>query len=270
MALTGKSVEEIEQLKQEMLRHIPEDGTTIGNKTLRDDRLNWKEDLYLAVRAQLIEQAAITTGRGKGGSVRRIIEQGTAIEVIETGELPNDPYPNEESLYDSLSSVIRDRWVKEGTFDQVLVENTARGGRRRDGIWSRPDITVAAMTTFTYVPGRVFDVVTFEVKHYSGLDVTSVYEALAHRRSATRSIVLAYIPDDQLETMQAAIVPEIEEEAARHGIGLIVASDPENFDTWTVLEEGERAEPDPARLNNFIRNQLAESSRDKIVRWFRV
>ncbi|WP_321333175.1 hypothetical protein [Breoghania sp.] len=275
MPLTGKSTEEIEALEAELMAGVPAEGNSIGNKRLRDEILQWETSLYLAVRKRLIDDGKLITGRGKGGSIRRAPteeEPGPAqdVEGAPEAELPQRAlFPEEKDLYDPMLAVIKDRWVLDQPFDQVLVEKTDRGGRRPDGIWTRPDITVAAMTSYTFVPGRHFDIVTFEIKHYSGLNVTAVYEALAHRRAATRSYVLVYVPDDQLEKFETPTLAEVVEEASRHGIGLIVAGDPTDFDTWDIREDAERLQPDPARLNIFIRNQLSEGTKDQIVRWFR-
>lgn len=274
MPLTGKSTEEIEQLETELLNGVPEDGRSIGNKSLRDEILQWDSDFYLAVRKRLIESGQLITGRGKGGSVRRApidVEADIVQEDnVAIADQPNgQPFPDEDSLYDPMLEVIRNRWTLDQPFDQVLVERTDRGGRRSDGIWTRPDITVAAITSYAYVPGRHFDIVTFEIKHYSGLNVTAVYEALAHRRAATRSYLLVYVPEDQIDTFEVPTLAEIAEEANRHGIGLIVASSPSDFDTWDMKEDADRVIPDPSRLNTFIRNQLSEGTKDQIVRWFR-
>lgn len=274
MPLTGMDGNEIARLEQHFLDEVPVDGSSIGNRRLRVERLNWDNDLYLAVRKRLVDSGMLVIGRGRGGSLRRTLnDEGPVHEEVARGEaeFPEAPvpFPDEASLYDSMLRVIRDRWIMEQPFDQYLVERTDRGGRRPDGVWTRPDITVAAMTSYTFVPGRHFDIVTFEVKHHSGLNVTAVYEALAHRRSASRAYVLVYIPDELLDTFESPMLTEITDEAARHGIGLIVAGDPADFDTWDVREEPTRIAPDPARMNTFIRNQLSEGSRDQIVRWFR-
>lgn len=274
MPLTGKSHQEITDLENAFLEAVPDDGSSIGNKRLRDEILKWDSNIYLAVRKRLLDTGTLTVGKGKGGSVRRTpIEQeaepAEPIEAIAAVEA-HQPYPDEASLYDPMLVVIRDRWTLDQPFDQVLVEKTDRGGRRADGIWTRPDITVAAMTSYTFVPGRHFDIVTFEIKHYSGLNVTAVYEALAHRRSATRSYLLVYVPDNLLEQLESPTLSEIIEEASRHGIGLIIAGDPTDFDSWDIREDATRTSPDPARMNTFIRNQLSEGTKDQIVRWFRV
>lgn len=271
MPLTGKTADEIKELENEFIQQVPQDGSSIGNKALRDVALRWDRALYDAIKSRLLDDGRIVSGRGRGGSVKRFVEQ----EIVENEEeeaadaIPADPFPTEESLYESLIVQINEAWAKDQPFDRYAVENTSRGGRRADGTWSRPDICVAAMTSYTYVPGRIFDVITFEVKHYSGLNLTALYEALAHRRSATRSYVLAYVPENQ-EAAYEDRLKEIEEECQKTGIGLIVAINPNSFDDWDIRVEAQRFEPDATRLNNFIRAQLTEGTRDAIVRWFRV
>ena len=279
MPLTGKPAAEISDLEAQFLNGVPDDGTSIGNKRLRDEVLGWDSDLYLAVRKRLIDAGSLVVGRGKGGSVRRLIEEAgpgpqeaevQAVEPAAAEPAAADPFADEASLYAPVTDVIRNRWIQDQPFDQVLVEQTDRGGRRKDGIWTRPDVTVAAMTSYTYVPGRHFDIITFEIKRHSGFNVTAIYEALAHRRAATRSYVFVYIPENLQDTFENPTLVDISEEASKHGIGLIVASDPSDFDTWDIREDAVRVSPDPARLNAFIRNQMSEGSREQIVRWFRI
>ena len=74
MPLTGKTADEIEALERQFINGVPNDGTRIGNRRLRRETLGWDEEIYFAVRRRLIEDGLIETGRGKGGSVRRIVE----------------------------------------------------------------------------------------------------------------------------------------------------------------------------------------------------
>ncbi|MCY4560548.1 MAG: hypothetical protein OXF79_30120 [Chloroflexi bacterium] len=270
MPLTGKDVSEIKQLKFQLLEAVPANGTTIGNKALRE-KLEWEPDFYLAVRGRLIDDRKLVLGKGKGGSVRRLLAEspGMPEDAPDVAEVEEGQFTTERSLYAPMLKVIRNRWIKEQPFNNVIVEDTSQGGRRADGIWSRPDITVVASTTYTYVPNKHFDVVTFEVKHHNRIDVTAVYEALAHRRSATRSYVLVYVPDEKLPLFESPTLAEIADEATKHGVGFIVAGDPQDYDTWEIREEASNMVPDPSRLNKFIRDQLSEGTRDEIVRWFR-
>ena len=267
MNLIGKNKNQINQLKSQLLDAVPEDGRNVGNKTLRDG-LGWDSDTYRAVRDRLINDGDLVLGRGKGGSVRRLRAEPTGGTAVVANVADGD-IPDEASLYDPMLEAIRSGWTKEQPFDHVIVEDTSRGGARPDGIWSRPDITVLASTMYTYVPNKHFDVITFEVKHYKRLDVTAVYEALAHRRSATRAYVLVYVPDEILPQLENPTLADIADEAIKHGVGFIIAGDPTDYDTWDVREVASIVTPDPARLDKFIRNQLSEGTRDQIVRWFR-
>lgn len=270
MPLTGKSADEIEQLKVQLFEAVPQNGTSIGNKSLRE-HLDWESNFYLEVRRRLIDDGKLVLGKGQGGSVRRLLAEAPRIsgDAPDVAGAEEEKFATEQSLYVPMLEVIRNRWIKEQSFNNVIVEDTSKGGRRADGIWSRPDITVVASTTYTYVPNKHFDVVTFEVKHYKGIDVTAVYEALAHRRSSTRSYVLVYVPDDKLPFFESPTLTGIADEATKHGVGFIVAGDPQDYDTWDIREEASNEIPDPSRLNKFIRDQLSEGTRDEIVRWFR-
>jgi hypothetical protein len=170
-----------------------------------------------------------------------------------------------------MANVLRTEWARDNRFREWIVEITARQGRRETGgKWTRPDLTVVSSTTLLYYPTKLFDVTTFEVKPSDGFDVTAVYEALAHRRAATRSYVLVHIPPAQqaLDTVQSAI-EQVSTEAKRHGIGVIVASDPASYDAWDEKVEAVRHEPDPLLLNEFLAIQLSETTKGEIVTWFR-
>jgi hypothetical protein len=118
------------------------------------------------------------------------------------------------------------------------------------------------------VPGSHFELITFEVKAQDQVNVTAVYEALAHRRAATRSYVLLHVP----QSLKAALETIIEEtcsEARKHGIGVIIAEQPGDYDTWEEEVEPERREPDPERLNEFLAQQVTLEFREKVMRWSR-
>jgi len=273
MSLQGLTAEEIAEFERQMMDATPDDGSSIGNKSLRE-QLGWAEDRYFAVRAKLVENGELILGRGRGGSVRQAVivhdlpPEGDD-EINQTTAPTTEAFPTESSLYAPMLEVLRSRWVKDQPFEKVIVEDTSQGGRRADGTWARPDMTAVSATTYTYVPNKHFDVTTFEVKHHKGLNVTAIYEALAHRRAATRAYVLVYVPDDILDKLETPVLSDMLDEASRHGIGLIIAADPADFDTWDIREEASVFTPDPARMNNFIRTQLTEGTREEILRWFR-
>jgi len=275
MALEGLSEQEIAAREEELLSKVPAAGP-IGNVSLRTALSGqaWSEEMYWAVRNRLIERGVLEPGRGRGGSVRR----ASATPAISASSLAiTTPIPasspvaslSERDLYVPMAGVIRSKWANDYRLDSHLVEITAQqGARPTGGRWTRPDITVASFKTFAYVPGKHFDLITFEVKPHDTLDVTVIYEALAHRRAATRSYALVHIPDHKQRELEA-VLDEVASEAKRYGVGLLVAANPSDYDTWEELVEAVRHEPDPERLNDFLAQQVSQGFREQVVRWFR-
>ena len=257
MSLEGRSDSEIRELEDQLMAKVREYGGVIGNVTLMRDELEWSADLYWSIRDRLVDSGSLVRGKGKGGSVRLAQD-----ETEQTAQ----SVPKEVDLYGPLKRVLEDDWVREQKLGkQTLVEVTAsQGSRNTGGKWSRPDIVVVSLTTFPFLPQRHFDVVTFEVKK-ADVDLTAVYEALAHYRAATRSYVLAYIPDPTPDQD----LTRIEEEAQRHGIGFIVVEDPSKHSTWDTRLEATYREPSPHDLDAFIASQFSQGAKDEIRTWFR-
>jgi hypothetical protein len=156
-------------------------------------------------------------------------------------------------------------------FRSHIVEVTARQGRRdTGGTWTRPDLVVAALRVFPHVPGKFFDLITFELKSLDGVDVTAVFEALAHRRAATQAYVWLHVPaGKESQDDIASVLDRVNEEARRHGVGLIVGADAADYSSWDVQLRAVRYEPDPEFLNEFIAQQLSALARDELAQWFR-
>ena len=240
---------------------VREYGGMMANVTLMLHELEWTvRDLYCRIRDRLVDSGSLVRGKGKGGSVQLAQDDETE-HTAESGR----EVPREADLYDPLKRVLEDAWVREQRLGkQTLVEVTAsQGSKNTGGKWSRPDIVVASLTTFPFLPQRHFDIVTFEVKT-AAVDLTAVYEALAHYRAATRSYVLAHIPHPIDQDLT-----RIEEEAQRHGIGFIVVEDPGNHSTWDTRFEATYREPSPHDLDAFIASQFSEWAKDEIRTWFR-
>jgi hypothetical protein len=148
----------------------------------------------------------------------------------------------------------------------LAVEIIARQGRRSTGgTWSRPDLVSVEIRNFLYIPTKILEVTTFEVKPADAIDVQAVYEALAHRRASTHAFVVLHVPADQTAALDEAI-QNVSAAARSHGVGVIAVADPGDYSTWEELERAERVEPDPERLNQFIETQLPDRVKNKIAR----
>ena len=172
----------------------------------------------------------------------------------------------EAGLYLPIQRTLTTFWAKERQIEPLAVEITAGQGRRvTGGRWTRPDLVSVAVRTYRHLPGKYMEVVTFEVKPFDAIDVTAVYEALAHLRSATHAYVMFHVPSEQEEVVKPVI-----EETCRvgrsHGVGVLKMGDPADWDTWEELEEARRCEPDPDRLDEFINVQLSQAAHERIAR----
>lgn len=253
---------------EELLARVPADGRAIANSTLLN-ALGWAADEYWEIRNRLVDKGTIAVGRGRGGTVRLVLP-GAAGSADEMPVQARAARSSESELYRPLTQVLAEQWVKDKRVESAIVQITAlQGSRSTGGKWTRPDITVATLSTYPYVPGRHFDVVSFEVKPRDALDVTSVYEALAHLRAATKAYVLMHVEPDQLDNDRDDIMIEVAAEAKKHGVGLILFSNPADYETWDERIEPVRREPEPRRLNDFLATQFEAEQLERIVKWFR-
>ena len=80
----------IAEIRKAILKELSKDGTAVGNQSLREriaERLDAKvkEEDYFETRDALIEEGKLETGRGRGGSVRRVVLTAEAV--------PAEPQP---------------------------------------------------------------------------------------------------------------------------------------------------------------------------------
>jgi hypothetical protein len=259
-------------LEEQLLSKVRERGGHAGNVTLLRE-LRWQDDQYWSIRDRLLDSGHLQLGRGKGGSVSLVTsnEPEAVVPPSQDTAALLRTITSEASLYEPVAEVLRKEWSRYMRFREHVVEVTAKQGRRdTGGTWTRPDIVVAALRSFPYVPGKFFDLITFELKSIEGMDVTGVFEALAHRRAATQSYVWLHVPtESSTQEDVSALTERIADEARRHGIGLIVAADPSDYSSWDIQLRAIRVEPDPEFLNEFVAQQLSQLAREELALWFR-
>jgi hypothetical protein len=264
--------------EQRLYECLPEDGGTVSNAALQA-KLDLDESAYWTIRDALVDRSIIARGRGRGGTIRRVLNESpptVEFEPISIAEEASRQAAQAEAtisreleLYEPMKAVIQGDWAKDRRSTPLSVEITALQGRRATGgTWSRPDVVSVEVRTFEYVPGKFLELTTFEVKPADAINVQAVYEALAHRRAATRSYVLLHVPSQCLAAEQEKI-DDLCSVARSHGIGVITAIEPHDYASWEELADAQRYEPDPERLDRFISTQLSEETRRKIARALR-
>jgi len=262
--LTQKDLHKYSSELLKVLKHAAHHGT-MGNVTLQK-QLNWTDEVYWKVRNSLIADGKLERGKGKGGSVRliRTVEQPS---IDSTGK-PLGPVLTHEIEYYSLLREGLDGWAKDQGYeaDQYGIEITGlQGSKDTGGIWTRPDISLAACRTYKFIPGRHQELITFEVKLTHEADRKGVYEALAHRKACHRSYLVLCGPHDNENCKDG--MDSLKEEANRVGIGLIHAIEAGNFTTWETIVDAETVQPELQHLNDFILKILPEDLQEKILKW---
>ena len=244
---------EDEEIVRRVYALVPPDGTS----TTQDQIAKATPDTETPKVARSIDilkaGALVTTGRGGSRTVSRNLH-------TYTGEL---------SLYPHMSAEIKTRWADEWPHDyvepdrfcEVLDTHAAKGGGR----WSAPDIALLGGKTLPFLPGKFLDVVTFEVK--PRLDITGLYEALSHRTHATHAYLVCRHPwkDDP---PNPGLVGRIAGEAARTGVGFILAPQPDDYATWEEIAPATRWNPEPEQLHGFVASQDLNALRE-LRKWLR-
>ena len=237
-----------EEDKQKLLDTLRDLNGAAGNAALHR-ALGWRsEDRYWNTRNSLIEAGVLTTGRGRGGSVR-VIGLDAPAPPVETvaAEKPSETL-SEVDHYPAIEKAMKEQWLRSQGFENARVNICAHQGKKQTGgRWTRPDAIIAVVETYEYVPGKRLSVYTVEVKLGETADVTAVYEAASHLRSVHYSylfVVGAFASDDLESTIRGACMDQ--------DIGLILAGKADDIDTWEEIVPPARNEPEPRDLNNTI------------------
>ncbi|WNG23867.1 hypothetical protein F0U62_07375 [Cystobacter fuscus] len=245
---------------EKFLSTLDEMGGSSGNYALMQ-QLGWPGDKYWKIRDELVDSGQITVGKGRGGSVQRVVIKKSQSKKKEPA--PVAAPTKEEDLYPYIEKVLNQDWAKHERLTDHVIEITARqGSRRTGGTWTRPDIVVVSKKRFAYVPGELFDVWTFEIKQANGIDITGIFEAAAHAKRATRSYAMFEVPEESEELGE--LLGRCDEEAARLNVGFITFTEASDFSTWDIRIPAPRLETDPEMLEDFIAEQLSEKSKDRI------
>lgn len=260
--------EEMTELSDILLNLVPKNGAPIGNVTLSEKFVKAVKnqldkdittDDYWEVRNKLIEDNKLLKGRGKGGSVSKVIEE----DISKVQQEKEERYAKEGELYDPLKNMLYEYWPKENNIKNFILEVTASQGRRATGgRWTRPDIAIVSVNTFSYLPGKFLEVTTFEIKPKDMFEITGAFETAAHLAFAHYAFLAVHVSkkspkDDDFERLKS--------ECRRLGVGLMTFLDPAKYETMEIVIDPQRAYPPPFNVNDFIHRQVSQTNQNKIL-----
>lgn len=130
-------------LAERLLGLLPHDGARRGNTGLRRE-LGCGEEDYWRARSRLLAEGRVARGRGRGGSVRLVVDDDTPASAPDDSGAADTSaeeamYRRELDLYEPLRAVVESSWASERREDAVegeadsLVRAIVTGyqGRRR-------------------------------------------------------------------------------------------------------------------------------------------
>jgi len=268
------------------LRNLREAGGRLSNAALLQ-LLDWSEEKYWTIHQELHDAGLIAKGRGKGGTVILVVPESSEdvaqsaaalskpnVEAVAeelakaTDEAAERIEIREMDLYAPAVTVLKKHWTQEKQLLHGIFEITAQMGRKdTGGSWSRPDIVGVGFRKFEYLPDRLLEVYTFELKAEYDISIKGVLEALAHRERATRSYTVYHTGGRAWDDFPEA--QRIEQLAARHGVGVIVAADIEDYgDGWEERVTASRSGSDPEEIDRFLKLTLSEEAKSHIRKWY--
>jgi len=171
----------------------------------------------------------------------------------------------EKELYPVLKASLEGKWIKRFALDNVLVDEThSRGSKNTGGTFTRPDITAAGIRHYVYLPKRL-EILTFEIKSMDAVTIMGVLEAIVHREAAHRAYVLYGTSRAKFETGSEG--DRIIELAQKYGVGVVLTEKPDDVESWEILLDAIRHEPDPSRLDRFLNDLPSVRMKKQLSTW---
>jgi len=131
------------------------------------------------------------------------------------------------------------------------------------GKWTRPDLTLLAVRSYSFIPGKRLEVITFEVKPNLEQALEGVFEACAHSAFANLAFLAVDI-SGYSHAEQELPDDRIFQECKRLGIGYMTFTDPADYDTFDIAVSASFMQPDPDEVDRFITTQISTARQNEL------
>lgn len=148
----------------------------------------------------------------------------------------------------------------------MIVQNTAHGGTAA-GLWTRPDLAAAVVARYVYAPLPQLDLFGFEIKMTKSCTVYAVHEALAHTTFVHFAYLVVFLPKSTHSERDN--LPRMVEQAQKHGVGLIIVSDPTDDAAYEIILAAQRHNPKLKRIDDFISQRFDRANQLALRAWIR-
>jgi hypothetical protein len=193
--------------------------------------------------------------------VRRVVERGSTEFDLPLGTGPRGVIQywggenmSSNGLYSSVARVIENYWGRQRfALHNVKVVESAKAGSKRSGVWTHPDLVIAAdpaRRDSREEPRRLHAV---EVEAKAGFDLRSIYQAHAQGRGAEYSWVFG----DKTPGVDDKEWKRIVWTAEELGVGLVTFTKASSFETWApIWVRPKRRNPTADEREEFIKVAL--------------
>lgn len=204
--------------------------------------LGWETEKVQRVATLGNDDPSVPVFVAKGGVIKyRGSEVGTSV-----------------GLYQDIARIIRQYWGERVLrLRNIEVIVTAHSGRRGAGVWTHPDLVIAADPARRQSADEPRRLHAIEVKTASGFDLRSVYQAHAQGRGAN----YAWAFGSKAPGVNPVEWERVVWTAGRLGVGLVTFERPHSYGTWKTLLEAARQRPSAMEREEFIGQTLSAKER---------
>jgi hypothetical protein len=254
-----------DELSEDDLRNVeqflPDYGTFKSARSIATDT-NSELEYVRFVLSVLVSANRAISRRGRSGGFSKppvvVPVESASVDFNTSRDEAASQQRREADYYSEIADQIK-LWLKDNGSIEAVAITAHQGAAQTGGKWSRPDIYAVVKRQFLYYHSSVFDYLSFEVKLYRDLAVNAVYEALNHRKQATKSYLVVIKADDKENQEVETIIADT---CAAHGIGLFyVKANDMRFEQWDWKFDASRYEAEPIDIDNFLSIQFFNNDR---------
>ena len=263
---------ELSSDERAFLNEIPSNGNSETHHSVYR-ALGWDDLRFWKARDGLVQRGLIKTAPGKLGVAYQRIQVSPLdelsqvdeeIDEAEVQEIIKAPSPSNQ-LHDYFSSAI-EKWALENHFANYFIEVASKLERNVVRFESRPDLVLASLETFQFLPNKYIEVLSYMVRGMHDWSLEAVFETASFARFSNRSFLA--LQKDIRTGPPAGLEARIEEECRRLGVGLIIFEDPGDYATFQFKVAPQKTFFDPRETDRLLESFSSEN-RAKLLRWIR-
>jgi len=167
-------------------------------------------------------------------------------------------------IYADVAKVISNRFGPEKMgYREITVIDTAKSGTRGTGVWTHPDLVMAAYPKRRSSAHEQRRLHAIEVETEDGFDLKSVYQAHAQGHDANYSWVFGSKQPDVSKSDWDRVLWTVQD----LGVGLVTFEKPHLMSTWTKHADPKFTETNAEQRAGFLKQTVSAANMELIGDW---